>query len=91
MQATFGSFHPGGQITRRDPVPDKYHPERIYSPARRLSSRSLVRYGLGLKVWQLAPVEQLTKLELVIKMKTAKALGTKIPQSILVQATKVIE
>ena len=37
------------------------------------------------------PIEQPTKFEMVINMKTAKALGIKIPQSILVQATRVIE
>jgi putative ABC transport system substrate-binding protein len=37
------------------------------------------------------PVEQPTKFELVVNIKTAKALGIKIPNSILVQATKVIE
>jgi putative ABC transport system substrate-binding protein len=37
------------------------------------------------------PVEQPTQFEMVINMKTAKALGIKIPNSILVQATKVIE
>ena len=37
------------------------------------------------------PVEQSTRFELVINMKTAKALGIKFPNSILVQATKVIE
>ena len=37
------------------------------------------------------PIEQPTQFELVVNMKTAKALGIKIPQSLLVQATKVIE
>jgi putative ABC transport system substrate-binding protein len=37
------------------------------------------------------PVEQPTTFELAINMKTAKALGIKFPQSILVQATKIIE
>ena len=37
------------------------------------------------------PIEQPTLFELIINGKTAKALGLKIPQSLLIMANKIIE
>jgi putative ABC transport system substrate-binding protein len=37
------------------------------------------------------PMEQPTKFELAVNVKTAQALGLTVPQSILIQATHVIQ
>jgi putative ABC transport system substrate-binding protein len=52
--------------------------------------QQVIKLFRGTKVADV-PVEQATKFELVINLKTAKAMGVTVPQALLVRADKVIE
>jgi putative tryptophan/tyrosine transport system substrate-binding protein len=55
-----------------------------------VTARQVVQLFRGTKVADI-PVEQPTKFELVINLKTAKAMGVTVPEALLVRADKIIE
>ena len=66
-----------------------YGPRRsqLYSE---IMAQQIVKIFRGTKVVDI-PVEQATKFELVINLKTTKAMGVTVPETLLVRADKVIE
>ena len=64
---------------------------RMINPLVRFGADPINRIASGMNKPSDIPVEQATRFELVVNLKTAKALGVTIPQTIVVRATKVIE
>lgn len=90
------------QLAAKHRLPDAYYSAEFvdagglmsYAPNRaglfRNAAKYVARILKGAKPADL-PVEQPTKFEFVINLKTAKALGIAIPQSVMLRADRVIE
>lgn len=55
-----------------------------------MMTQQIIKLFRGAKVAEV-PVERPTKFELVINLKTAKAMGVPVPSALLLRADKVIE
>jgi putative ABC transport system substrate-binding protein len=55
-----------------------------------ITARQVVQLFRSTKVADI-PVEQATKFELVINLKTSEAMGVTVPEALLARADKVIE